>query len=65
VKATDDNTQAVIEVRASDLDINNGFRYVSFRATVGTAASLIAAVILGDPEQKAPTKIATCRQIVT
>jgi len=52
-------------VRASGLDVSNGSRYVSFRVKVGTAASLIAAVILRDPEQKAPTKIATCRQIVT
>ena len=65
VKASDDNKQAIIEVKASDLDLANSFRYVSFRTTVGTAASLIAVAVLGDPEVKAPTKISTVNQIVT
>lgn len=41
------DTQAVIRVRGDDLDVANGFRYISVRLTVGTASSDGGAVILG------------------
>jgi len=43
---TDDNKQALINLRQEDLDKNNGFRFARLSVTVGTAASLIAAVLL-------------------
>lgn len=36
---TDSDKQAVINLRDSDLDIDNGFRYVRLSITVGTATS--------------------------
>jgi hypothetical protein len=50
VKATGDNKQAAINLRATELDINNGFRWFRLSLTVGTAASLVGAVVVGaDP----------------
>lgn len=50
VKATDDNKQAVINVRQDDLDRENGFRFVRLSLTVATAASLVSGLLLGfDP----------------
>jgi len=47
VKASGDNKQAFIECRADDLDTNNGFGYVALSVTVGTAASIFGAKLLG------------------
>jgi hypothetical protein len=47
VKATGDNKQAEINLRPEQLDVNNGFRYVRLSLTVGTAASLCSAALLG------------------
>ena len=47
VKATGDNKQALINFRGEDLDNLNGFTYVRLSITVGTAASLVAAQLLG------------------
>ena len=47
VKATGDNKQAMISLKEADLDTENGFRYVRLSITVGTAASLLSAQILG------------------
>lgn len=47
VKATGDNKQVTIEVRDTDLDSNNAFAYVALSVTVGTAASIFGAAILG------------------
>lgn len=44
---TDDNKQAIVNLRADSLDINNGFRWVRFTATVATAACLTSCVVLG------------------
>ena len=48
VKATGDGKQVEINLRAEELDTNNAFNYFRLSVTVGTAASLIAAVIYGD-----------------
>jgi len=48
VKATGDGKQVEINLRAEELDTNNSFSYFRLSVTVGTAASLIAAVIYGD-----------------
>lgn len=47
VKATGDNKQAIIDLRAEELDTNNGFAWFRLSITVGTAASLIAANVFG------------------
>lgn len=44
---TDSNKQAIINVRPTDLDYNNGFTHVRLTVTVATAASLTAALLLG------------------
>lgn len=47
VKASGDNKQVMIELRDTDLDVNNGFAFVRLQITVGTAASLVNAVLIG------------------
>ena len=47
VKASGDNKQALINFRPEDLDNANGFAYVRLSLTVGTAASVVAATLLG------------------
>jgi hypothetical protein len=47
VKATGDNVQALVECRDTDLDVNNGFAFVALSVTVGTAASIFGATLLG------------------
>lgn len=51
VKASGDNKQAIIEVRGTELDAANGFVFVRLSLTVGTAASLVSAVLLGTTPQ--------------
>ena len=44
------NRQVTIDIRPEDLDKNNGFKFVRLSMTVGTAATLLSAVLLGlDP----------------
>lgn len=47
LSAGGNNRQALINFRAQDVDTNNGFGYVRLSVTVGTAATLIAAQLLG------------------
>jgi hypothetical protein len=47
VKASGDNKQALINFRPEDLDNANSFAYVRLSLTVGTAASVVAASLLG------------------
>ena len=47
VKASGDNKQALINLKESDLDTEGGFRYVRLSITVGTAASLVGASLMG------------------
>lgn len=49
VKASGDNKQALINLRGADLDVNGGFAFVRVSVTVGTAASLVAAYLVGAP----------------
>lgn len=46
VKASNDNNEAVINLADDELDIANGFNSVRLSLTVGTAASLISAVLM-------------------
>ena len=47
VKASGDSKQVSIECRDTDLDVNGGFAFVRLSVTVGTAASLINAMLIG------------------
>lgn len=47
VKASGDNKQALIEMRTDELDSANGFDYVALSITVGTAASIVGAAVIG------------------
>lgn len=44
---TDDNKQAVINLRPEELDTPNGFTHFRLTLTVGAAASLVGGVVLG------------------
>lgn len=54
VKATGDNKQAIINLRADELDVANGFNYFRVTLTVGTAASLVAASVKGGGAKNLP-----------
>ncbi len=65
VKATGDGKQASIEMRSDDLDVNGGFTHVALSVTVGTAASLLSARLIGaNPRNLLPTNAATVVQVV-
>lgn len=46
VKASGDNKQAIINLRADELDMNNSFSYFRLSVTVGTATSPLSAAIV-------------------
>lgn len=54
LKASGDNKQAFIELQGTDLDGNNGYGFVRLSVTVGAAASLIAAQLLGTNPRYVP-----------
>lgn len=54
LKATGDNKQALINLRAEELDLANNYTYFRLSLTVGTAASLIAASVLGGVTKNVP-----------
>jgi hypothetical protein len=67
VKATDDNKVAEINFSAADLDLDGSFTHVRMTATVGVAASLISAHLLGIGPRFAPasdTDAAAVKEIV-
>lgn len=54
VKATGDNKQAIINLRSPEMDMANGFSYFRLSLTVGTAASLIGASVIGGVADNMP-----------
>lgn len=54
VKATGDGKQALINLRAEELDTNGGFSYFRLSITVGVAASLISAKVEGGVPKQMP-----------
>ena len=54
LKAAGDNKQAEINLRADELDLANNFTYFRLSLTVGVAASLISATVLGGVAKNAP-----------
>jgi hypothetical protein len=54
VKASGDNKAAMINVFPDELDVNNGYRFIRLTLTIGTAASLVGARLLGIVPKNAP-----------
>ena len=54
VKATGDNKQALINLKPEELDTLNGFGFVRVAVTVGVAASITGAQLLGVNPRFAP-----------
>jgi hypothetical protein len=57
VKASGDNVQASIELRVDDLDVNGGFGFVALSVTVGTAASILGAMLVGSSPRFQPASV--------
>ena len=57
VKATGDNKQLLINVKPEELDTVNGFGFVRVTVTVGVAASIISAQLLGVNPRYAPADV--------
>ncbi|MGE0724809.1 MAG: hypothetical protein AB7O45_10560 [Alphaproteobacteria bacterium] len=51
---TDSDKQAVINLKADDLDVDNGYRFARLTVTVAAAASDMAALMLGFNPRHAP-----------
>jgi hypothetical protein len=64
VKASHDNKQAMINLRAEEMDCAGGFTHAQLSVTVGTAASLLSAVLLGFDAHYAPAHAASMVQAV-
>lgn len=54
VKASGDNKQALINLRTDELDVAGGFGFFRLSLTVGTAASLVGASVLGAVARNLP-----------
>ena len=54
LKATGDNKQALINLRAEELDLANNFTFFRLSVTVGVAASLAGATVLAGVAKNAP-----------
>lgn len=68
VKASNDNDQAVIEMSAEALDVDNSFTHARLTLTVGTATSDAGAVVLGCSPRFGPAKnydLASVQEIVS
>ena len=64
VKATGDNKQALINVKPEELDTVNGFGFVRVTVTVGVAASITGAQLLGVNPRFAPADAANQAAVV-
>jgi hypothetical protein len=64
VKATGDNKQALINLKPDDLDTVNGFGFVRVALTVGVAASITGAQLLGVNPRFAPADVANQAAVV-
>ena len=54
LKATGDNKQALINLRAEELDLANNFTFFRLSVTVGVAASLAGATVMAGVAKNAP-----------
>ena len=64
VKATGDNKQVLINVKPEELDTVNGFSFVRVTVTVGVAASITGAQLLGVNPRFAPADAANQAAVV-
>ena len=64
VAASNSNDQVILECKADDLDANNGFSYVALSVTVGTAASILSADVLGVNPRFAPASAGNAASVV-
>lgn len=53
---SDSDKQAIINLRASELDLDNGYRFVRLTMTVGTATSDAGAILLGFSPKYGPAE---------
>lgn len=68
VKASNDDDQAIINLRADELDVEGSFDFVRLTLTVAAAASLICANVLGFDAHYGPSSdndLASVQEIVT
>ncbi|MFM2036952.1 MAG: hypothetical protein RL459_2217 [Pseudomonadota bacterium] len=64
VKATGDNKQMLINVKPEELDTVNGFGFVRLAVTVGVAASITSAQLLGVNPRYAPAEVGNQAAVV-
>ena len=64
VKATGDNKQVLVNVKPEELDTVNGFGFVRVTVTVGAAASLTSAQLLGVNPRYAPVDVGNQAAVV-
>ena len=64
VKATGDNKQALVNVKPEELDTVNGFGFVRVTVTVGVAASITSAQLLGVNPRYAPADVGNQAAVV-
>lgn len=64
VKATGDNTQALIQFFADHLDLVNGFTHARVSVTVGTAATNLSATVLGCTPRYGPASTETAATVL-
>ena len=63
---SDDDKQAIINLRSDEVDVANSFRYVRLTMTVGTASSDSAGLILGHNARYQPaTDASTVAEVVS
>ena len=63
VKATGDNIQTEINLFAEELDSENNYQYAALELTVGTAASLVSAVLLGSAHRYNPASMSNLSSV--
>ena len=64
VKATGDNKQVLVNVKPEELDTVNGFGFVRLTVTVGVAASITSAQLLGVNPRYAPADLGNQAAVV-
>jgi len=64
VKATGDNKQVLVNVKPEELDTVNGFGFVRVTVTVGVAASITSAQLLGVNPRYAPADLGNQAAVV-
>lgn len=65
VKASNDDDQAILELRDDELDVANGFTHARLTMTVGTATSDAGAVVLGHYARHTPAALASVQEVVS